>query len=333
MILTILGFSLCAAVIFFSGTKLAHYGDEMAELTGMGKAWFGLIMMASVTSLPELFVGISSASIIESADFAVGDVLGSCAFNLAILSLLDVFSKKTTLFSVASQSHVLAGGLGIVLFSFVGIGLFLPFDFKLIDWIGISSIVFIAIYLVSIKLVYQYDKNHPTPSIPSKLEELQNKTSLKKVIFWYSLNALVVIGAALLLPYFAEQISNQTGLNKSFTGTILLAASTSLPEVAVSIAAIRMGAIDMAVGNLLGSNLFNIFILAIGNFFYRKGHILVDASESNIISVFSIITMTAIAIIGLTYRSKSKPFLLAWDTLLIVIMFIFNMVILYQLQS
>jgi len=289
--------------------------------------------MASVTSLPELFVGISSASIIESADFAVGDVLGSCAFNLAILSLLDVFSKKTTLFSVASQSHVLAGALGIVLFSFVGIGLFLPYDFKLIDWIGISSIFFITLYLVSIKLVYQYDKNHPVPNNPSILMELQNKTSLKKVIFWYSINALVVIGAALLLPYFAEQISDQTGLNKSFTGTILLAASTSLPEVAVSIAAIRMGAIDMAVGNLLGSNLFNIFILAIGNFFYRKGHMLVDASESHIVSVFSIITMTAIAIIGLTYRSKSKPFFLAWDTLLIVIMFIFNMVILFNLSS
>lgn len=332
MLLTILGFLLCAAVIFFSGTKLAHYGDQMAELTGMGKAWFGLIMMASVTSLPELFVGISSASIIESADFAVGDVLGSCAFNLAILSLLDVFSKKTSLFSVASQSHVLAGALGVVLFSFVGIGLFLPYDFKLIDWIGVSSIVFIAFYLISIKLVYQYDKGHPTPSIPSELLELQNRTSIKKVIFWYTLNALVVIVAALVLPHFVEQISNQTGLNKSFTGTILLAASTSLPEVAVSIAAIRIGAIDMAVGNLLGSNLFNIFILAIGNFFYRKGHILVDASESHIISVFSIITMTAIAIIGLTYRAKSKAFLLAWDTLLIVIMFIFNMVILYKLS-
>jgi cation:H+ antiporter len=332
MILTLFGFLLCAAIIFFSGTKLAYCGDQIAEITGMGKAWFGLIMMASVTSLPELFVGISSARIIESADFAVGDILGSCAFNLAILSLLDVFSKKTTLFSIAAQSHVLAGALGIVLFSFVGIGLFVPYDFKLIDWIGISSIVFIVIYLISIKLVYQYEKNHPTPNDPSKVLELQNKTSLKKVVLWYALNALVVIGAALLLPYFAENLSNQTGLNKSFTGTVLLAASTSLPEVAVSVAAIRMGAIDMAVGNLLGSNLFNIFILAIGNFFYRKGHILVDASESNIISVFSIITMTAIAIIGLTYRSKNKLFFLAWDTLLIVIMFVFNMIILYKLQ-
>jgi cation:H+ antiporter len=332
MLITITGFSLCALVIFYCGTKLAHYGDQMTELTGMSKAWFGMIMMASVTSLPELFVGISSAGIVQSADFAVGDVLGSCVFNLAILSLLDVFSKKTTLFSVASQSHVLAGALGIILFSFVGIGLFLPYDFQIIDWIGISSIIFIVIYLISIKLVYQYDKDHPAASIASTTLETQNKTGLKKVVFYYSLNALFVIGAALLLPHFAEEISNQTGLQKSFIGTLLLAASTSLPEVAVSVAAIRMGAIDMAVGNLMGSNLFNIFILAIDDFFYTKGHLLVDASESNIISVFSIITMTAIAVTGLTYRSKSKPFILAWDTLLILIMYIFNMVILYKLQ-
>lgn len=332
MLLTISGFLLCTLVIFYSGTKLVHYGDQIAELTSMSKAWFGLIMMASVTSLPELFVGISSASIIKSADFAVGDVLGSCVFNLAILSLLDVFSKKITLFSVASQSHVLAGALGIVLFSFVGIGLFLPYNFQIIDWIGISSIIFIVIYLISIKLVYQYDKKHPTTSATSETLETQNKSTLKKVVFFYSLNALFVIGAALLLPYFAEEISNQTGLQKSFIGTLFLAASTSLPEVAVSVAAIRMGSIDMAVGNLLGSNLFNIFILAIDDFFYTKGHILVDASESNIISVFSIITMTAIAIIGLTYRSKSKPFILAWDTLLILIMYIINIILLYKLR-
>jgi cation:H+ antiporter len=213
-----------------------------------------------------------------------------------------------TLFSVASQSHILAGGLGIVLFSFVGIGLFLPFDFKIIDWIGVSSIVFIAIYLISIKLVYQYYKNNPKLIIPSKLHKVQLEMTLKKTIFWYYINALIVIAVALLLPYFAEQISNQKGLQISFIGTLLLAASTSLPEVAVSVAAIRMGAIDMAIGNLLGSNLFNIFILVISNFVYAQVHILVDASESHIVSVFSIIIISAIAIIGLTYRSTNKPF-------------------------
>ena len=332
MILLITGFLFCAALIFFSGTRLARYGHQIADITGMKKAWFGLIMMASVTSLPELFVGISSAGIVGSADLAVGDILGSCVFNLAILSLLDAFSKKTNIFSVAAQSHVLAGSLGIILLSFVGLGLFLPQKFVALDWISFISLLFIVVYLLSVKLVYQYDQNH-LPLVPEKtVDETQNKNTLKKVILMYLLNALVVIGAALVLPYFAQKISEQTGLGQSFIGTLLLAASTSLPEVAVSIAAIRMGSVDMAVGNLMGSNLFNIFILALDDFFYTKGNLLSDASESHMVSVFSTIIMTAIAITGLTYRAKEKRFLLAWDTLLILCMYIFNMVLLYKLQ-
>jgi Ca2+/Na+ antiporter len=84
-----LGFIICALVIIYSGTKLSKYGDLIAEKTGMGKAWFGLVLMASVTSLPELITGISSIVIVDEPDLAVGDILGSCVFNLLILSILD----------------------------------------------------------------------------------------------------------------------------------------------------------------------------------------------------------------------------------------------------
>jgi cation:H+ antiporter len=307
MLLTITGFIPCVSVIFYCGAKLAHYGDKIAQFTGMGKAWFGFIMMASVTSLPELFVGISAVSMAGSTDFVMGDVLASCVFNFSILSLLGIFSKKTTIFSIASQSHVLAAALGIAVLAFVGIGLFLPYGFQFMDWIGLISIVFIVIYMISIKLIYQYNKSHPSADQTSNTEAESGGDTLRSVVLWYSINALLVTGAALILPNFAEEISNHTGLQKSFTGTLLLAASTSLPEIAFSVAAIRMGAIDMAVGNLMGINLFNIFISAIDDAFYTKGNLVEDASGSNIISVFSIIAMTAIAIVGLTYRSKSKP--------------------------
>src|SRR5687767_7432549 len=76
-----LGFLVCAAIIFLAGRKLSFYGERIAEKTGLGKAWIGLILMASVTSMPELMVGISSTAIVGSADLAVGDILGSCIFN------------------------------------------------------------------------------------------------------------------------------------------------------------------------------------------------------------------------------------------------------------
>jgi len=331
MIITITGFLLCAAVIFYCGTKLTYYGDLIAELTGLSKAWIGLLIMASVTSLPELFVGIGSAGIVKSSDFAVGDVLGSCAFNLAIISILDAFSKNLTIFALVSQSHILAGALGIVLFSIVGIGLYLPYDFQITGWIGFSSILFIVIYLISIKLVYQYDKKLSNNTNSKSKNTKQKSLSLKKVIIYYLINALFVIMAALLLPHFSDKIATEANLQKDFIGTLFLASTTSLPEVAVSIAAIRINALDMAVGNLLGSNLFNIFILAIDDIVYTKGNLLVDASKNNIISVFSIISMTSIAIIGLTYRSKRKKFLMAWDTLLILIIYVINILLLYYL--
>ncbi|MBK8657833.1 MAG: hypothetical protein IPN22_02880 [Bacteroidetes bacterium] len=111
--------------------------------------------------------------------------------------------------------------------------------------------------------------------------------------------ACIIIAAALFLPHFAEKIAEQTGLGKSFVGTLFLAASTSLPEIAVSMAAVRMGFIDLSVGNLLGSNIFNVFILFIDDLFYTKGHLLKDASDAHLVSVFSVILMSAVAIIGL----------------------------------
>jgi cation:H+ antiporter len=332
MPLVIAGFGVCVLIILYCGIKLSHYGDQIAEKTGTGKAWFGLITMASITSLPELFTGIGSAAVVGSADLAVGNVMGSCVFNLAFLSLLDAFSKKTTLFSAASQSHILAAALGIILFSFVGLGLYLPDIIRITDWIGIFSIVFIIIYLISVKLVYEYDKKNISSTTATFSTEHRTSFSLKKLIVLYIINALFVIWAALLLPGFAEKISHHTGLAQSFVGTLFLAASTTLPEMVVSVSAIKIKAIDMAVGNLLGSNLFNIFILAVDDLFYRKGNILHDASENNIISVFSTIIMTSIAIVGLTYRAGRKNFVLAWDTLLILCMYIINMILLYHLH-
>ena len=124
--LYIAGFLACAAIIFFAGKKLSLYGDLLAEKTGMSKGWIGLILMASVTSLPELMVGISSAAIVKSADLATGDILGSCAFNLGILAMLDAFiPKHQPLFGIASPRHMLIAALGIILLSLVGFALFL----------------------------------------------------------------------------------------------------------------------------------------------------------------------------------------------------------------
>ena len=334
LILPVSGFITCAIIIFFAGRKLSEYGDLLAEKAGWGKAWVGLILMASVTSLPELMVGLSSSAIVESADLAVGDILGSCAFNLCILALMDAFvPRHKALFSLASQSHVLSAALGIILIGLAGFSLFLPEEIVISTWIGTTSILFIIIYLLSIRLLYKNEQKnrHVTPQLPIE-GDIRNQITMRRVSAMYSLFAVIIILAALALPYFAEDIAEAAGLNKSFVGTLFLATSTSLPELAVSIAAIRMGSIDLAVGGLLGSNIFNILILALDDIFYTKGHLMKDASDINVLSVFAAIIMSAIVIIGLNYRASGKRFFLAWDAALIFLIYVLNIILLYRLS-
>lgn len=329
--MNILGLIICGIIILFTGKKLSFYGDLIAEKTGVGKAIIGFLLMSTVTSLPELMVGISSTAFIGSANLAVGDVLGSCVFNLLILSIMDsVSTRKRAMLGQLSQSHILAASLGIILFALVGLGLYMDHDLVILPFIGLNSLIFAVIFFVAIKILLSYQQSNPS-------KESENPTlielSLKQVILRFSGFALIIIAAAFFLPHFAEGLANQTGLSKTFVGTLILAASTSLPEIAVSVAAVRMGSSDMAVGNVLGSNIFNIFILFIDDLFYTKGSILKDASDTNLISVFSIIVMSAIVIIAITFRKETKRFLMSLDTFLILLIYVVTIILLYFFQS
>jgi cation:H+ antiporter len=248
--------------------------------------------------------------------------------------LLDAFvPKHQPLFNAASPRHVMAAAMGIILICLAGAGLLLAPHILLIGWIGAISGIFILAYLVSMRLIYRFEARLPKILEHSEKKSSGQQRSLKSAIANFVVFSLVLVGAALALPYFAEQIAEKTGLGRSFVGTLFLAASTSLPEIAVSFAAIRVGFVDLAVGNLLGSNLFNVFILAIDDLFYTDGFILKDAAEAHIVSVLAVIIMNAIAIIGLTYRQEKKRFALAWDSMLIFCIYTLSLVLLYRLTS
>lgn len=333
MMIHLSGFVGCAAIIFFAGKRLSYYGDLLAEMSGLGKAWIGLILMAAITSLPELMVGISSAAILQSADLAVGDILGSCAFNLGILSMMDVFTPKSRpLFSAVSRSHILAAAFGVILMALVGLNLFLDKDIRLGPFIGLTSVSFLVVYLIAVRTIFNYQQRQPTAETEAHSGHVVALT-LKQVVGRYALFALVIIVTALALPYFAEHIAEASGLGKSFVGTVFLAISTSLPEIAVSFAALRLGSTDMAVGNLLGSNLFNVLILFLDDLFYTKGYLLKDAAEVHLLSVFFVVMMSGVAIIGFIFPNKEKKILMAWDTFSIFGLYVINMVLLFFLSK
>ena len=328
-----LQFIACSAVILISGTYLSKYGDIIAEKTGLGRTWIGVALMASVTSLPELVTGISSVAIFDVPDIALGDVLGSCIFNILILALLDFINGAAPITTRAHQGQVLTAAFGILMLGLVNISLFGAARLPSVGWIGVYSVAFAAVYLVAMKAVFAYERKRIAELVEAVAEEIRyEKISQRTAYQMYALNALITIAAAIYLPRVGERIARSTGLGETFVGNIFIALSTSLPEVVVSIAALRIGAVDMAFGNIFGSNLFNIAILAIDDVFYTQGPILSHVSPNHLISSSAAIAMTAVAAIALTYRASKKWFLFAWDSLAIAAIYLFALSVLYAMR-
>lgn len=328
---SIAGFILCSAAIVFAGTKLSFYGNQIAELTGLGKAWLGLVIMAAVTSLPELITGISSVAIIDAPNLAASDVFGSCVFNLLILSMLDAIVKKP-LTSLVRNTHVFAAACGIILITLAAFGIILSNVLPVIGWFSIITLVIFAVYIFSVWLIFRFEKKSLQDIGESRPLSEKKAGLLRKTLLLYGLNALIVIGAAIFLPFFGENISLMTGLGNTFFGTLFLAASTSLPELVVSVSAVRLGSLDIAVGNLFGSNIFNIFILGLDDVIYNDGSLFARIDQSHLLSILTVIIMTSVAMTGLLFRQQRKRFVLATDTFIILLLYGSLMFLLYKMR-
>ena len=315
--LTLGQFGICTALIVLSGVRLSRYGDVIAEKTGMGGTWIGVVLMAAVTSLPELITGASSVVLFDLPDIAAGDVIGSCMFNLLILAFLD-FRDPNPLSTSIHQRHVLTAGFGLLLLGLAMMAMLAGARAPAVGWIGLHSLLFLAVYVFAMRTIFVFERAHVTQVAEELTGEIRyGALTLRRSIALFAAWASVLVGAAILLPGAAEQLAALTGLGHSFVGSLFVAASTSLPEVVVSVAAARLGALDMAAGNLFGSNLFNIAVLGVDDVLYTSGPILAAVSPAHLVTLAAAMTMTAIAIIGMTYRAKRKRFRLSWDALAI----------------
>jgi len=328
--LVLLEFLAVAAVILFSGTRLTRYGDIIGERTGLSGLWLGVVLLAGVTSLPELITGLSAVAS-DLPDIAVGNVIGSCAFNVAILGILDVLSRKVPLSSRINQANILSAGMSILFLCGVALSLDLGDSLPALGWVGIYTPLIIAGYFATMRLVFRCEKSRPREEGPAESRSLAALT-LRAAVLRFVLNAVAVTGAAVFLPSIAARIAVMTGLGQTFVGNIFVAIATSLPELTVSIAALRIGAVDMSVGNIFGSNLFNMFILAVEDIAYAKGPILSFAQGPHLVPTLAAIAMTGLAIAGLIYHAEKKLFLWAWDSFGVMLVYAVSLVLLYLLR-
>jgi len=319
------------AVIGVAGVRLSRYGDIIAEKSGLSRGWVGLILLATVTSLPELVTGLTSVTAAMVPDIAVGDIMGSCVFNLLIIVVLDFLYRKESVYTRARQGNVLSAGYGIALIGFAGFNILFYRDGAApsVGHVGLYAPVILLLYLLAMRSLYRYEQAQVSEYVEDRVE-LHAEMSLKQAIRGYALAAVAVVAAGIWLPFIARDMALAMAWEQSFVGTLFVAAVTSAPEVVVTVAALRMGAVDLAIGNLFGSNLFNIVILAIDDLVYLKGPLLADVSITHATSAFSAMMMSGLAVVGLVLRPASRVFrTVSWISLLLLVIYLLNMWFLY----
>lgn len=297
----------CALAIAYAGARLTRLADAIGEKTGLSGSWVGLLLLAAVTSLPELATGISAVTVADAPDIAVGDVLGSTVFNLALLVMLDVLHRPDTIYSRAGTGHILSSGFGVILLCVVGTSVLLERERVLPGFgsVGGYTPLLLMLYLLAMRSVFSYERRQASNKAPVG-EPRYAGLSLRKASLQFAAYACIVALAGVWLPVAGTRIADEMGWSRTFVGTLLVAGATSLPEIVVTLAALRLRALDMAISGLLGSNLFDLLIVAVDDAFYAKGSILADVSPVHAVTAFSAAMMSGAVIVGLVYRPRRR---------------------------
>ncbi len=301
-------FALSALVIVLAGRKLSQYGDEVAHQTGLGRAFVGAILLAGATSLPEIATSVAAAS--EGwGNLAMGNVFGSNIFNVAILVVAQLFAARRIAANVA-PTHVTVAAAGMMLSGLAALAMVvrLPYSFA---GVGLDALLIMTAYLFILRVL---PRDEGDPEVAATASPVEPGSAW---LVWgkFGTAAVVVVGAGWFLSGAADQIAVMTGLGETFVGGTLLAAATSLPELTVTIFTARRGQYDLAMGNVLGSNIFNMLILVLADLALPGGPMLATASTGQSAAALVGLVLAGIAVLALTSAPLARRAgRIGWET-------------------
>jgi len=339
-------FFVCSVAIIVAGTALTRYGDRIAERSGLGRLWVGAVLLSMVTSLPEVVTAFSSAWL-GKADIAMQNMLGSNLFNLLVLVILDFLVRGRNVLADASPRHrssAITGGAmmlvvaGAALFFNVAQDRGEDFGLYVKSPVGLGSVVLVVVYCWAMKRIFDVGRE----SQQNRQQDEPGRTgpSNGRIYGVFALVSLVIVAAGYRMTVLGKIISEtpmnvfgrEVMITDNFVGMILIAVATSLPELVVTISAARIGAINLAIGNILGSNIFNMAILGLSDIFYFHGPMLVYSGRAVVYTALLGVLLTVVVLTGLG-KPAHRLFLGRFGprTLIILILYILGMGLLTKL--
>ena len=294
---------LVGAAIFAIAFRLARFADAIADATGIGRIWIGTVLLAASTSLPELTTDVNSA-LLGSIDIGVGDLMGSTLANMLVLALLDLAYSRRRILDNVSPDHAHVGAIAIVLTATAGVAIAAG-GLGHIGHVGVETLLIVALYLVGMRAVYGNSVSATAP--PEQLELGESSRTL----LWRGVRGFVLatVGLALTSPLLvlsASAVAIEGGVTEAFVGTLLVGVTTSFPEMAATISAVRIGALDLAVGNIFGSNAFNMCVLLAMDLAYRSGPVLAHASRDHLLSAQLAVLAIGLGVLAMLGRRSRR---------------------------
>lgn len=300
--MSIVTYLIIAAVVVFASMKLSDYVDLLDKKTNLSGALLGGILLAAVTSLPELFTSISSTLFIHKNSFVVGNILGSNLFNMCLFFIPYVFFFAKLASAKVGKSHLLTlAFMGLLYISVILAGFIFNFYNILWGWFNPISILIVAIYALS---VWKTPKEEEAEE-----KETESKLTIKQIAILFTVFSILLIAMSIGITYHTNWIVETFKFGDTFGGALFLGVATSLPELTSTINLCKKRNFNAAYGNILGSCVFNFIILAFADILsFDCGPLYRIDQSSFLLIVGGIVSMLALSItIILTIKNKVKP--------------------------
>lgn len=316
-------FVIAALVLMRAGLVLVAAADEIAERTGLGRVVVGSLLLALATSLPELVTDVS-AVVADAPDLAVGDLFGSSAANMAILAILDL-SFRHRVWPSVELGHARVATVGIGLTALAAMAVLTPRGPSL-GWVGIDTIAVAGAYAAAIAWFRRSPSGRTTGPdvlpVPVGLGRSDEVPDVRRPVRRFVAGAAVVFVVAPVLAYSAREMAAASGVAESFMGTALVAMATSLPELVASVAAVRIGSYDLAVGNLFGSNAANMAVLVVADLAYTDGPLLAAVDPSQAVAGLGAIVLMALALAAIVHGEETRLGRMEPDAVLLLLAYL-----------
>ena len=253
-------FTAAAALVIIAGSRLARDGDTIAALTGLGATWVGAILVAGATSLPEIATDVAAVRQ-GDIDLALGDLFGSSMANMTILAVADLMVRQAHMMERVAVNQAMVAALAISLTSLAAVGVLSDDNFTILG-VGWAPVLIGFGYVLGMRMLHTNRTDASGTGARDRTRKAdRGGKGLRRPVIGFTVAAAVILAAAPFLASSGATLAEQWGISTGFFGMVFLAAATSLPEAAVVFTAVKSASYDLAVGNLLGSNCFNMLVL------------------------------------------------------------------------